>query len=594
MASIAKKIGMVLLVLFILLMIASAFGFNYLREQILTGGVSTEALPDESTVGVSSEGAMVVGTTGAQAQQIGIDTLKRGGNAMDAAIATAMAQITLASGSWVSFAGITTIVYYDASTGKVYNLNGAFNTVKAETDYEGVPSIDLGALAGGKTNQPGHHNGRTVPVPGFMRGMEAAHKRFGALAWGDVLTPSIDLAENGFEVNEGLARHFAHRENILSKFPETKAVIFKEDGTLYQEGEVYKQPALANTLRNVADQGADYMYTGAWAENFVKAVQGIGGRITMDDMKSYQANWVEPLKSSYGEYEIYAHGLPAYGGVNLLEAMNLIEAAELEKLGSYTESAESLFWLSHITRNANNRDFSGDKTKVEAYMRKRVTQDHADKLWQKIKADGGFKQPLTAYAPNHSDGVVTIDEEGNMVAMLHTINSVTFGETGLIVGGVSVPDALTNQLDVAKTTEPGTRLPDPGAPVLVLKNGKPFGVFSTIGAGLHPRLVNVLFSILSLNKTPQEALNMPSLGFTLNLPSSGLDLGALNSLWGSYQTISTGKIAPEIEEQLEEMGLELVYNPQYAGYVVGITIDPKTGLRHGGTIEKFGGRAVGY
>lgn len=598
MASIAKKIGITLLVLFILLVIAGGYGANYLRNQILTGGVSTDALPEETTVGVSGEGGMVVGTTGAQAQQIGVDILKRGGNAMDAAIATAMGQITLASGAWVSFAGISTVVYYEAATGKVYNLNAAFNTVKGETDYEGVPGLDLSALSGGGENKAGHHNGRTVPVPGFMRGMEAAQKRFGALGWGDVIQPSIDLAEQGFEVNKGLAGQFAYRKDILSKFPETKAVVFKDENTLYQEGDLYKQPALANTLRNVVEHGADYMYTGPWAEKFVAAVQGIGGRITMDDMKNYQANWVEPVKSSYGNYDIYAHGLPAYGGVNLVEAMNLIEAADLASSGPYTESAETLFWLSQIVRNGSFRGFEGTDAEVEAYMQRRTTQAHADALWKEIKADGGFKKSLTSYAPNHSDGVVTVDAEGNMVAMLHSINAVTFGETGLIVGGVSVPDALTNQLDVAKVTEPGTRLPDPGAPVLIVKNGQPFGVFSTIGAGLHPRLVNVLFNIMSFDMTPQEALNAPSLGFTLTHPSSYFGEGAIgsivNSLWGNYQTISSGQIDPNIIEQLENMGLDIVYNPQYGGYVVGITIDPKTGLRHGGTIEKFGGRAVGY
>jgi gamma-glutamyltranspeptidase/glutathione hydrolase len=541
-----------------------------------------QKLPPETTKEVTSTSAMVVGTTGKEAAAIGGELLKRRGNAMDAAIATAMAQVVLSAGSWVSFAGISQILHYSAATGKVYNINGGFNTVRQESDYQGVPSINLGALV--KSEHPGHFNGRTVMVPGFMRGIEAAHRKFGKLKWAELIQPSIDLAERGFVVSKGLASQFEFRKQVLSRFPESKAVVFKDDDTTYQEGDWFKQPALARTLREVARRGADYMYTGAWAKKFVKAVRAIGGRITLEDMADYEALWVEPVRGSYEGYDLVAPGLPSYGGVNLIEAMQMIEAAGLGDKGSYANSAETLYWLSHITRNAANRVFSGTPEEVAKFMYQRLTKEHARKLWEKIKADGGFYDSLENYTPRHSDAVVTIDADDDMVAMMHSINTVTFGETGLIVDGISVSDALTNQLDVARATKPGSRLPDPGEPVFVLKKGRPYGTFSAIGAGLHQRLVCVLFEVLEFGLTPQQALNQPSLGFTIRFWWVGKH----------SQNVGSGQFNPELVEQVKEMGLHLIDNPPYSGYVVGITIDPRRRLLHGGIVENFGGRAVGF
>lgn len=588
-----SKVGKGVATLLVLVLVGGLYGAHYLRDLILTGGLNKSDRPERDGVAAVAPSTMVVGTTGGQAQVIGADILKKGGNAIDAALATAMGQITLAAGSWVSFAGINTIVYYEAKTGKVYNLNTAFSTVKGESDYEGVPGFDMTALAMRDPDKDGHYNGRTVLVPGFMRGVEAAHQRFGKLPMAEVFQPVIDLAEEGFEVNEGLDGILAYRKKILSKFPETKKHFVKEDGEFYKKGDTFKQPALADTLRNVVKHGADYMYTGPWGQRMVAAVQATGGRITLDDMASYKAEWVEPLKTTHNGYEVYSHGLPAYGGVNLLEALNLIEAANLKNKPHYSESPESFFWLSHILRawtasrklgfgSEGNADTSAD------FSLARIEKSHAKQLWQHIQDNRGYEPMQVSLAPRHSDGVVVIDAEGNMAAMLHTINTVSFGEGGLVIDGVSIPDALTNQLDVARATEPGTRLPDPGAPTIVLKDGKPFAAFSTIGAGLHPRLASVMMNVLDFGMTPGEALNQPALGFTMNFD------GVLGKLWGSYQTVTAGKFSPEFEQAVSAMGLDIVYNRSYSGYVVGAMIDPETGERHGGTIEQYGGRPVGY
>jgi gamma-glutamyltranspeptidase/glutathione hydrolase len=586
---IGRIILWVVIALFTLLLIVAIAGGLWLKKLILTGGSGNEPLSVSELAGVVSGNAMVVGTTGAEAQVIGLEILKNGGSAADAAMATSMAQITLAAGSWVSFAGLMNMVYYDAATGEIHDMNACFDTAAAETDPMSTPGINWMAFARqGKAE--GHYDGRTVLVPGFMAGVEAAHKRFGVLPWADIFEPSIRLAEEGFKLNEGISRQFAFRTTILSRFPETKAVFTKEDGSFYGEGDLFRQPALAKNLRAVAEQGAAYMYTGAWGEKFVDAVQGIGGRISMEDMASYEVTWKEPLHTTYRGYDLYVHGLPSYGGINLIEAMNLLEAADLASIGHYADSAESLYWMSHITRAglSLSRPLTGTPEEIEDYYLRRTTKEHASALWREMQANGGFERALVPDIPHHSDAVVAIDPDGNMAALTHSINTVTYGETGLVIDGVSVPDALTNQREVAAVVPPGDRLPDPVSPVIILREGQPLGAFSTIGAGLHERLVNVLYSVLAFDMTPQEALNQPSLAFAMALP------GFFGRLLGEHQTIGSGAIDPEVLEQVSEMGLDCVYNPMVSGYVVGITIDPETGELNGGTIERLDGRPVGF
>ena len=238
---------------------------------------------------------MVTGTTGAQAIEGGVEILKAGGSAADAAMSTARTQICMAAGSWVSYAGLMTMVYYDAESDEVHNMNAAYNTVAAETDPLTIPGIDLSVGLGTFEAEP---SGRTVLVPGFMKGVEAASERFGRLPFQDLFAPAIACAEDGFEYLEGNAGQYAYREQVLSRLPETKAVFTRADGSPYQAGDMFTQPALARTLRMVADQGTDYMYTGPWAEKLVKLVGDIGGRMTGEDLANYEVIWSEPARGA--------------------------------------------------------------------------------------------------------------------------------------------------------------------------------------------------------------------------------------------------------------------------------------------------------
>ena len=204
------------------------------------------------------QSGMVVGLTGQQAVHAGLGILKQGGTAADAAMATAMSQVVEVAGSYISFAGIMSMTYYDAASGKVHFLNACYNTPSGEKDPLSIPKLNPYTLKG-------NPSGRTALVPGFMAGVEAAHARFGKLPFAKLFEPAIALADEGFRIDPVLAGFIKHRKEVLSRLPATKRVFTKENGKLYDQGDLFRQPELAKTLRQVSLKGTSFLYEGDWA-----------------------------------------------------------------------------------------------------------------------------------------------------------------------------------------------------------------------------------------------------------------------------------------------------------------------------------------
>ena len=539
---------------------------------------------------------MVTGTTGAQAIEGGVDILKAGGSAADAAMSTALTQICMAAGSWVSYAGLMTMVYYDAETREVHNMNAAYNTVENETDPSSIPGIDFSKGFAGFNAEP---DGRTVLVPGFMKGVEAANERFGKLPFAELFTSAIECAEEGFEYQDGNVGQYTFREDVLSRLPETNAIFTKADGSPYQTGETFKQPALAETLRKIAEQGTDYMYKGPWAEKLVELVGDIGGKLTVQDMANYEVLWSRPARGTYHGFDLYMHGSPAEGGIGLIEAMNLAELAGLSDLGHYGESAEAMFWLTQISRPGLTFAVGGQEAAdavaaiigTDLNHETRVDKETSASLWSAIQ-DGSF--PGAVVPPEgavaHSDAVVAIDRWGNIAAIVHSINTVSWGTTGIFVDGISIPDSGIFQQGMMAQIEPGSRLPDPTNPGLVLKDDEPFMGFSSIGSGLHQRTIGGLVSVLDFGLTPKEAVDKPALG------SFSLGAAVEGDVARAAQGVGVGDFSPELIAAVEAMGQPIEENDATRGYWIAIMIDPGTGEFHGSSIRglALGGRAVGY
>ena len=535
---------------------------------------------------------VIAGTTSASAQRAGLEAMRQGGSAVDAALTTALTQISLAMGSWVSYAGIFTMLFYDAESGQFYNLNAGYNTVLGENDPMTIPA-QTSVLSPTAESEP-KSSGRTALVPGFMAGVEAAHKKFGKLPFAALFAPAVHYAENGFEVLSLHSRMIQRRRKVLSRLPETKSIFTKRDGTWYAEGDFFKQPELAVTLRRIAKQGADYMYTGEWGRKFVEAVRRDGGKMTMEDLERYEAMWTDPLQITYNGHKIYAHGLPAQGGAHLAEALNVAGKAGLAGMGHYSESPIALFWLSQIT-NLMSLSFLPGKTvssllgEADISLAARASEEHAQRVWP-MMSSGKF--PLTQVPAledtKHSDAVVAIDRWGNIAAIVHTINTSSWGETGIFVDGVSIPDSAAFQQLLISETGPGKRLPDPTEPLIIAREGKPVAALSSIGSGLHQKTISVLLNLIDFQMDLKRAIDSPS----IHLPKYEED-------GSSRPQVFEGDFCTHLLTGLKKLGLEAIVVPNTIearaprGYVVGASLNPKTGYQAVAT-DTLNGRALAY
>lgn len=556
-------------------------------------GLTSENFLDNPEA-VGTNGA-VSGSYHSLAQRAGFEALRQGGSSVDAALTTAMTQIALNAGSVISYFGILQMTHYDAESGEISNLNATWNTVRGETDPLSVPgSISMettDAMYGA-----GEPSGRTVLVGGFMRGAEAAHQRFGRLAWSELFAPAIHLAEEGFPLTSHIAGYLDQREDDLRRLPESIAVFLDDQGELLQEGDLFRQTALAQTLRAVAESGADYMYEGPWAEKTVAAVQADGGKMTLEDLAAYEPMWVEPVTTDYAGYTVHANGLPSFGGVNLIEALHLGEAAGIPQQGHWSENAESLregsdltfaFMLSSLPTETAALVYPELDLSLESRLKKETSVE----LWKRMEAGVKLAQYAPPPVPQHSDTVVAVDAVGNMTAITHSINSVVWGKTALIVDGVSLGDPLVNQKAIVAVTEPGTRLPDPIEIGILTKDGAPVLAFASMATGLHQQTWQSLVNVMDFGMTPKEAVDAPA--FFLPRPIGDFLAGEIPT-W--VVRVMEGDFPPEV---LEGSGLPVEELPaterRYTqGLWVGIARDPATGELRTAAHPYTNGRAFAW
>lgn len=447
------------------------------------------------------------------ASRAGLEALQQGGTSVDAALTAAMTQVTLNAGAVISFFGILNLVHYDAATGQIVSLDATWNTLKNETDPMTIPG---GPVSGGEGMYASREvSGRTAMVGGFMRGVEAAHQRYGKLPFKALFEPSLYLARNGFTIDERTGDFFRRRDTQLRRLPETKATLIKPDGTGYVPGDLFKQPALAATLDSIATRGVDYMYKGSWARKAVEAVQKDGGKMTLEDLANYQVIWSEPVRQSYGGYELAVLGPPVNGSINLIEALNLAEASGLFGKPHWSKSGESfrimsditnMFMLSFLPPATRGLVYPGLNLSDSSRMRKETSAE----LWKRMEQGVKLAQ-YASVGPKHSDTVLAIDQWGNMTAITHSINTVTWGNEAIVVDGVSISDAAWYQQAQIKAAGPGNRLPSPIELGIVLKDGKPVIPFASMSTGLHQQTVQSLVNIIAHGMDVEEAVNAPSL-----------------------------------------------------------------------------------
>jgi gamma-glutamyltranspeptidase / glutathione hydrolase len=264
------------------------------------------------------------------------------------------------------------------------------------------------------------------------------------------------------------------------------------------------------------------MYEGAWAEALVTAVREAGGSMTMADLASYEPAWSESAHAAYGAFEIHVPGGNSPGGTNLLEAMQLLDRARVRASGPVSESAESFYWVSRVgyllwVSDFRMADFEATFPEIPMDLQTRRTPEHADRLWALIRSerwdDFVASDPLSRSVeatPAHTDAIVAMDRWGNAAALIHSSNVLGWGEAGLFVGGVSIPD-FGRAASRMEGLQPGDRVPNQLSPVLVLRDGIPVLGLAALGAGIHHATMQTMVNVLDYGMDPLSATTAPQI-----------------------------------------------------------------------------------
>jgi gamma-glutamyltranspeptidase/glutathione hydrolase len=334
--------------------------------------------------------------------------------------------------------------------------------------------------------------------------------------------------------------------------------------------------------------------------------------MTLDDLAAYQATWTEPIRASYRGYDLYGAAWPTFGATATLEAMQVLENADLPNQPKYWESAETLYSFieaSHVQfldgppgggvgvpEGWAQKRFPTTDLSLAGRLKKETGTFWWSQLnspsWRALEQDAAAaQQQLSAelrQAPagggGHSDAVVAVDQRGNVAALTHTINTALWGGTGINVGGISIPDAACFQQDLIRRVGPGTKLPDPTNPIIVTKSGDWVLAGSSIGAGLLENTLAVLVNVLDYGQDPYAALHAPQFS------GGGL---------GSPQVLPDGDFSAELVAALNARGGHAILRPKAQvqgsfGSWISIQRDPKTGRLRGATRDMYNGIVDGY
>jgi gamma-glutamyltranspeptidase/glutathione hydrolase len=371
-------------------------------------------------------------------------------------------------------------------------------------------------------------------------------------------------------------------------------VFVKPDGEFYAAGDWFTQPALASTLREVASDGVDTVYTGAWAQRFVDTIQREGGVISLDDMSAYRVIWSAPMHTTFRGYELFTAGLPSLGGVNLVQAFNLLEAAGFPERGDYASDPEALFWFMQIQRLMVLGVLSPELLEqllpgVDLSPASRATKATAAALWQALETGRLPLTNLPQKLSTHSDAVVVMDARGNVAALTHSINTVTWGTTGIFVDGVSIPDSASFQQQRILDAGPGARLPEEIDPMIAFEDGCPIFASSSIGV-THYATLPLAYGLLGYDLDLERASERPSLLLPdfANFPALGIVERVPEGMFPSNVLAGVRALGQEVEEMAPYT------ETAFRGYAIGIGRDRRSGQLSGNLPLYFNGAGLGH
>jgi len=456
---------------------------------------------------------------------------------------------------------------------------------------------------------------RAAGVPGTVRGMELALKKYGSgkLSWAQLVEPARSLAANGFTVTRSLARSLRGRreitrgnetvdENIeyLAKYPETKR-IYLNNGNFYNEGDVFRQPDLAATFARLQRGGPNEFYEGQTARMIAEDMKRHNGLLTLDDLRGYVAKERETLRGNYRGYEIVSMPPPSSGGAVLLEMLNILEGYDLKKMDSASSERYHLMTEAMRRAFADRAEYMGDTDFVKVPIAGLVDKKYAAQLRSTIDLDRASSseqvkagKPL-GYESEETTHFTVVDGEGNAVANTYTLNN-SYGSAVVAKGtGIIMNDEMDDFAAKPGTPNlygliqgernavaPRKRPLSAMTPTFVLR--KDGSLWFTVGSPGGPTIINtvldVITNVIDYNMNIQQAIDAPRIHHQW-LPDELV-----------YEPYG---LSGDTQRALTSRGHKLIKKPRYLGDCEGIMIEEKTGIRLGATDpRRSDGLAVGY
>ncbi|MBL8793121.1 MAG: gamma-glutamyltransferase [Planctomycetia bacterium] len=514
---------------------------------------------------------------------VGLQVLKQGGNAVDAAVATAFALAV----TWPEAGNIG---------------GGGFMLVYPGGKVDPV-LIDYRETAPGAATRemfPKDFNGygcTAVGVPGTVRGMALAHEKFGKLPWKALVMPAVQLAEEGFLLDAATAASLNKVVTSARDFPELQRVFGKDGGKeVWRSGDRLVQKDLGKTLRLIAEQGPDAFYKGAIAEQFVAEMKAGSGLITREDLAGYRAHARVPIRGTYRGLDIYAPPPPSSGGIGLVQMLNVLENFDLKKQGR--GSPETLHLMIETMRRAycDRARHLGDSdfVKIPAHL---TTKEYARELARSIdlkKATPSETLARDIPLSDESDSTThfsVVDRDGMAVSNTYTLEH-SYGARVVVRGAGFLLNnemmdfnrrpGVTTRSGIIGTAPnliaPGKRMLSSQTPTVVARDGKAVLVTGSPGGRtIINTVLCVVVNVVDFDMDIQAAVDAPR----------------LHQQWFPDQARFEGNTAqPELVEKLRSMGHTIVGSRQ--GDAHSIWIDPRTGRFHGAADRRISGKAAGY
>lgn len=537
----------------------------------------------------------MVASTSRIASEVGRDVMRRGGNAVDAAIATAFALAAtypaagnLGGGGFMMIrlkSGATTAIDYremapQAATRNIYqDKNG--NLIKGEG------SSTVGYRAAG--------------VPGTVAGMELALKKYGSgkLTWAQLIEPARKLAADGFPLTHALNRGFSSEQKLLNSYEDSRR-IFLNNGKLYNDGDTLRQTELAQTFARLQRNGAREFYEGETARLIVADMKRHNGLMTLEDLKNYVAKERVPLRSTYRGYEIISMPPPSSGGAVLIEILNILEGYELSKMNP--SSSEKYHLLTEAMRRAfaDRAEYMGDTDFVHVPIAGMIDKAYAARQRASINTDRASTSTEiragkpAGYESEETTHFTIVDADGNAVSNTYTLNGgfgsgATAKGTGFLLNNEmddfaakpGVPNAYGLIQGERNAVAPRKRPLSAMTPTFVLRKDNTlwFAIGSPGGPTIIDTVLQTIINIVDHDMNIQQAIDAPRIHHQW-LPDEIV-----------YEPYG---LSGDTVRALLSRGHKLIEKPRYMGDAQGIMIEEKTGVRLGASDPRNDGTPVGY